>query len=85
MKLRPLGKWILIKPAKQRKKTKGGIHLVGFDKSAPPIGKVIKIGDDVRDVGIGETVIYPSHAVPEYRDEKEVILIKESELLGVLE
>ena len=94
-RLTPLADRVIVRRFEAEEKTKSGIVLPDAAKEKPTKGKVIAVGPGRLDdngkrtpvaVREGETVVYGkwSGTEVELGDEKFVIL-KESELLGVLE
>ena len=95
MKLRPLADRVIVKQSDAEQKTKTGIVLPDSAKEKPTQGKVISVGPGKLDdkgkpmeIGLraGDTVYYGkwSGTEVEVNGEKFVIL-KESDVLGVLE
>ena len=57
MKIKPLGKRVLIKQVEQEEVTKSGIVLPGTASKEKPItGEVLAVGKDVEDVKAGDKV-----------------------------
>jgi len=76
MKIKPLGKRILVKPLKQEEKTEGGIYLPETaSKDKPQQGKVIAVGPDFKGVKRGDTVIFAKYEGTEIKIENEEYLI----------
>ncbi len=94
-KIRPLDDRILILPNTPEEKTKHGIFLPEGAKEKPMIGKVIatgpgKLNDDASRTALtvkkGDTVVYGKYAGTEIDlDGKQHMIIRESELLGLIE
>lgn len=94
-KIRPLDDRILLEPSKAEEKTKTGIYLPEGAKEKPMSGKVLAVGegklsdDGVRSkmmVKIGDTVVYGKYAGTEVEvNGEKLVILRESELLGVLE
>ncbi len=95
MKLRPLQDRVIVKQSEAEEKTKSGILLPDTAKEKPTKGKVLAAGPGKLDdngkrapmsVREGDTVVYGKYSGTEVElgDEKFVIL-RESDLLGVLE
>lgn len=93
--VRPMEDRVLIKPTEAETKTKSGIYLPESAAEKPMTGKVIAVGpgklnDDgsrtALSVKKGDTVIYGKYAGTEVDiDGAEHMIVKESELLGVIE
>ena len=95
MKVRPLGDKILVKRVEAQTKTKSGIFLPETAKEKPQQGKVIAAGPGARDedgkrmaldVQVGDIVLFAKYAGTEVKmDGKKVLIMKEGDVLGVLE
>jgi chaperonin GroES len=95
MSVKPLEDRILIKPIEPQTKTASGIYLPESAKDKPMQGKVVAIGPGkmldngervTPSVKKGDTVVYGKYAGTEVeiKDVKHII-VRESELLGVIE
>ena len=59
MKIKPIGKRVLIEQMKQEEVTKSGIVLPGTaSKEKPIIGEVIAVGTEVKEIKKGMNVIF---------------------------
>ena len=94
MKIRPLNDRILVKRLEGEAKTAGGIIIPDSAKEKPMEGKVIAIGkkrdDDGKeipfDVKDGDKVLLPKYGGTEVKiDDKTYQLVREEDLLGVIE
>jgi chaperonin GroES len=95
MKLKPLADRIVVKPADAEEKTKSGIVLPDSAKEKPTKGKVISVGPGRLDdngkpmelgVRAGDTVFYGKYSGTEVEvDGQKLVIVRESELFGVLE
>lgn len=93
--IRPLDDRIIIKPDTADDKTSSGIYLPEGAKEKPMTGKVVALGpgklaDDgsrtAPSIKKGDTVVYGKYAGTEIDiDGTEHMIIRESELLGVIE
>ena len=94
-RIRPLDDRVLLKPEEAEDRTLSGIFLPEGAKEKPMKGKVVAIGpgkinDDGRrtvlSVKKGDTVVYGKYAGTEVEiDGKQYMIVKENELLGVIE
>lgn len=94
-KIRPLDDRVLIKPNQAEDKTKSGIFLPESAKEKPMLGKVVAAGPGKLDdsgnrasisVKKGDTVVYGKYAGTEIDiDGTQHMIVRESELLGVIE
>ena len=87
MKIRPLGERVLIKQTKQEETTKSGIVLPDTaSKEKPIIGEVTAIGEAIKEIKIGDKVIYEKYAGTEVKDNDDVyLLLEEKNVLAVVE
>ena len=87
MKIRPLGERVLIKQTKQGETTKSGIVLPDTaSKEKPIIGEVTAIGEAIKEIKIGDKVIYEKYAGTEVKDNDDVYLLLEvKNVLAVVE
>ena len=95
MAFRPLGDRVLIKRVEEEEKTKGGIIIPDTAKEKPQEGKVVAVGPGARDdngkvqpldVKAGDTILFGKWSGTEIKlDGKDLLIMKESDILGVLE
>lgn len=95
MKFKPLHDRVLVKRIEQEEKTKGGIIIPDTAKEKPQEGEVIAVGpggrgDDGKivplDVKVGDRILFGKWSGSEVKiDGDELLIMKESDLLGVLE
>jgi len=95
MKLRPLQDRVIVKQTEAEEKTKSGIYLPDAAKEKPTRGKVISVGPGRLDdkgkameipVRVGDTVYYGKYSGTEIEvDGQKFVILRESDLLGVLE
>ena len=93
--LKPLNDRIVVERDQAEEKTAGGIVLPDTAKDKPKRGKIVAVGtghvlDDGKVVPMelkkGETVLFGPYSGMEIKiDGKELLILKESEVLGVLE
>jgi len=95
MKIRPLGDRVLVEPVEQDEIKKGGIIIPDSAKEKPQEGKVIAVGEGKLDdngkrvpinVKKGDKVLMPKYGGTEVKiDDKTYQLIREDDILGVIE
>ena len=93
MSLKPLGDRVVIKKVEVEEKTKSGIVLPGSAKEKPQIAEVIAVGAGITsdekkkdEVKVGDKVIFSKFAGTEVKvDDEELIIIKLSDVLAVIE
>jgi chaperonin GroES len=95
MNLKPLADRLVIEPIEQEEVTSGGIILPETAKEKPQQGKVIAAGpgrtDDkgkrvAMEVKEGDRVLYAKYSGTEIKlDGKKLLILRESDILAVLE
>lgn len=89
-KLTPLGHRVVAKQVEKSSKTKSGFYLPEDAKEAPEMAEVVAVGKDVKDVKIGDMVIYKTYGSPIKVDGEELLVLatdtenKEGEILAVV-
>jgi chaperonin GroES len=94
MNIRPLGDRVLVEPIEEKEQTVGGIIIPDSAKEKPMQGKVLAVGKkfdkdgkEIKfDVKKGDTVLLPKYGGTEVKlDGKKLQLVREEDLLGVIE
>ncbi len=95
MKFRPLHDRVVVEALEQEEKTAGGIIIPDTAKEKPMQGKVVAAGPGARgesgdvtplDVKAGDRVLYGKWSGTEVKvDGKDLLIMRESDIMGVLE
>ena len=95
MKFRPLHDRVVVKRIEEEAKTAGCIIIPDTAKEKPQQGEVVAVGPGARDeagkiippdVKVGERVLFGKWSGSEVKiDGEDVLIMKESDILGVLE
>lgn len=94
MKLKPLADRVVVKPIEQESKTKSGIIIPDTAKEKSHMGVVIAVGPGRIDDGnlqemtvkVGNKILYKEYGGEEFKmDGQEVIILKEEDILGIIE
>jgi len=95
MAFRPLGDRVVIRRVEEEAKTKGGIIIPDNAKEKPQEGEVISVGPGARDddgkripidVVAGDRILFGKWSGSEVKiDGEELLIMKESDILGVLD
>ena len=95
IKLKPLADRVIVKQTEAEEKTKSGIYLPDAAKEKPTKGKVIAVGPGKLDekgrpmeIGVrtGDTVYYGKYSGTDVEvDGEKFVILRESDILGVLE
>jgi chaperonin GroES len=95
MKVKPLYDRLLVKRIEEKESRQGGIIIPDTAKEKPMEGKVIAVGtgkvekDGKRtplEVKVGDRILFGKYAGTEIKiDDKEHVILREEEVLGVIE
>jgi chaperonin GroES len=95
MKFRPLHDRILVERVAEEEKTKSGIYIPDAAREKQQKGKIVAVGSGKvnekgervkMDVKEGEYILFPKYGGDEITVEgKELLIIKEEDILGVVE
>ncbi len=90
MSLKPLFDRVVIRNIETEEVTKGGILLTSAAKEKPQMAEVLAVGPGAKDVEmvvkVGDKVVYQKYAGTEVKlDGQEVILIKQGDILAIVE
>jgi chaperonin GroES len=93
--IKPLGNRVVVEPIEQEEVTSGGIVLPETAKEKPQNGTVLAIGPGDRDddgkripldVKEGDTVLFAKYSGTEIKlDDKKVLILRESDLLAIVD
>ena len=95
MHFRPLHDRVVVRRVEQEAKSKGGIIIPDTAKEKPQEGEVIAVGPGARaedgsitplDVKVGDRVLFSKYGGTDVKiDGEELLIMKESDIMGVLE
>lgn len=95
MKFKPLADRVLVKRTEEVTKTAGGIIIPDTAKEKPSQGEVIAVGAGARDengkiipmtLKVGDKVLFGKWSGSEVKiDGEELLIMKETDVLGILE
>ena len=94
MQFRPLHDRVLVRRIEAEEKTAGGIIIPDTAKEKPQVGEVVSVGTGTRaddgkvtplDVKAGDRILFGKWSGTEVKvDGEELLIMKESDILGVL-
>ncbi|HXW68043.1 MAG TPA: co-chaperone GroES [Dissulfurispiraceae bacterium] len=87
MKIRPLKDRVVIRYSEeQEEKTAGGIYVPDVAKEKPQKGTVEAVGSEVKEVKAGNQVLFDKYSGSKIKiDNVELLIVKEEDLLGIIE
>jgi chaperonin GroES len=93
-KIRPLHDRVIVKRIEEEEKTKGGLFIPDTAKEKPQEGRVVAVGPGKQDDGkviplgvkAGDKILFGKYSGTEIKlDGEEHLIIKEDDILGVIE
>ena len=94
MKFRPLHDRVLVRRIEAEEKTAGGIIIPDSAKEKPSEGEVVAVGNGLKDnngkvtaldVKAGDTILFGKWSGTEVKvDGEDLIIMKESDILGII-
>ncbi|RJQ16405.1 MAG: co-chaperone GroES [Nitrospiraceae bacterium] len=95
MKFRPLKDRVLVKYSEEPEKSSGGIYIPDSAKEKPQKGEVIAVGSgkvtedgklQKMEIKVGDVVLFEKYSGSKINiDNEEVLIIKEDDILGIVE
>ncbi len=95
MKFKPLQDRVLVQRIEEKEQVKGGIIIPDTAKEKPMQGKIIAVGKgkvkedgskQPLDVKVGDLVLFGKYSGTEVKiDDQEYLIMREEELLGIVE
>jgi chaperonin GroES len=94
MKIKPLGERVVIKMLESEETTKSGIVLPGSAKEKPQVAEIVAVGpggvvdgkEIKMEVKVGDKVLISKYAGTEVKlDNQEYTILKQSDILGIVE
>ncbi|HSX14985.1 MAG TPA: co-chaperone GroES [Candidatus Saccharimonadales bacterium] len=85
MKLQPLADRIVAKSLEAQTQTSTGLYIPDTAKEKPQVGEVLAVGKDVKEVRVGDQILYAKYGPNEVKvDDQELLLLKEEDVLAVV-
>lgn len=85
LKFKPLKERVFVSYAEETEKTAGGIYLPETAKEKPQKGKVEAVGSEVKEVKVGDIVLFDKYSGSKINIEgSDYLILKEEDILGVL-
>jgi chaperonin GroES len=83
--LNPLADWVVAEQEEAVTKTASGLYLPDKAAEKPKIAKVVKTGKAVKEIKVGDRIVYKSYSTTEVKvDNKDFILVKEEDILATV-
>lgn len=86
MKFKPLKDRVFVKYSEEVEKTSGGIYVPDVAKEKPQKGVVEAVGKEVKEVKVGNTILFDKFSGSKISmDNVEYLILKEEDILGIVE
>jgi chaperonin GroES len=94
VELQPLGDRVVVRPLEEAEEMRGGLYIPDTAKEKPLQGEIVAVGPGrfekgeriPMEVKVGQKVLYSKYAGTDVRvGDEEVLIIKESDVLAVVE
>ncbi|MDP2168145.1 MAG: co-chaperone GroES [Thermodesulfovibrionales bacterium] len=86
MKFKPLKDRVFVSYAEEMEKTAGGIYVPETAKEKPQKGKVEAVGAKVKELKVGDNVLFDKYSGSKVKiDDAEYLIVKEEDVLGIIE
>ncbi len=83
--LQPLGDYIVAQNEEAETKTASGLYLPDKALEKPKTSKVVAIGQDVKQIKVGDRIVYKSFSATEVKvDSTEYVLVKEEDVVATV-
>ncbi len=85
LKFKPLKERVFVSYTEEAEKTAGGIYLPDTAKEKPQKGKVEAVGSEVKEVKVGDIILFDKYSGSKINIEgTEYLILKEEDILGIL-
>ncbi|HEY1835372.1 MAG TPA: co-chaperone GroES [Candidatus Saccharimonadales bacterium] len=84
-KIQPLADYVVATAEEAETKTASGLYLPEKAAEKPKVAKVLAVGKDVKQVKVGDRIIYKSYSTTDVKvGTDEYILVKEEDVLATV-
>lgn len=83
--IKPLADRLVAVREEAENKTASGLYLPDAAKEKPVVAKVVAIGKDVKEIKVGDRIVYKEYAPTELKTNgQEYLILKEEDVLATL-
>ncbi|HVE80537.1 MAG TPA: co-chaperone GroES [Candidatus Dormibacteraeota bacterium] len=84
MKLQPLADRLVVKSLEAEAKSASGFYIPESAKEKPQIGEVVAVGKDVKEIKIGDKIVYSQYKPDAVKvGSDELLIMKEEDVLAL--
>jgi len=85
IKFKPLKDRVFVSYTNELEKTAGGLYIPDTAKEKPQTGKVEAVGEEVKQIKVGDKVLFDKYSGSKINiDNNEYLIVKEEDVLGIL-
>lgn len=85
VKIQPLADYVVAQAEEAETKTASGLYLPEKAAEKPKVAKVLAVGKEVKQVKVGDRILYKSYSTTDVKVEsEEYILVKEEDVLATV-
>jgi len=83
--IRPLNDRIVAQPVQPQTKTAAGLYLPDSAREKSQVAKVVAVGKSVKDVKVGDNILYREYSATEIQmDGEKYLVLKEEDVLATV-
>ena len=83
--IHPLSEYVVAQAEEPQSKTASGLYLPDNAQEKPKVAKVLAVGSAVKQVKVGERIIYKGYSTTDIKlNTEEYILVKEKDILATV-
>ncbi|OGW62268.1 MAG: co-chaperone GroES [Nitrospirae bacterium RIFCSPHIGHO2_01_FULL_66_17] len=83
---KPLKERVFVSYSEEQERTSGGLYIPDAAKEKPQRGRIEAIGGEVKGVKVGDEVLFDKYSGSKISfDDTDYLILKEEDILGVLE
>jgi chaperonin GroES len=84
MTLQPLADRVVAKPLEAQDKTSSGFYVPESAKEKPQMGEIVAVGKEVKEVKVGDHVVYSQYKPDTVKvDGVDMLIMKEEDVLAI--
>jgi len=86
VKFKPLNERVFVSYSEELDRTASGLYIPDAAKEKPQRGKIEAIGNDVKNVKVGDVILFDKYSGSKVAiDSQDYLILKEEDILGIIE
>jgi len=86
VKFKPLNERVFVSYSEELDRTASGLYIPDAAKEKPQRGKIEAIGNDVKNVKVGDKILFDKYSGSKVSiDSQDYLILKEEDILGIIE